>query len=131
MQSFTYTASIKLVTKGGGAAVLEAEYPGATDMSVKSREFHDYNECVTSCRTFMDDMKTRIAEVDPKTTYKVSSEVNPEHNNGIKTLSKDWEISEVSRLWIFDEKMAATGQIVALGQARIFGSDRSQRILAS
>jgi hypothetical protein len=131
MQSFTYTATVKLVLPAGNYVAFKDEYPGVTDLSVASRQFYDYNECIISCRTFMDDVKTRINEAAPKPIYKVSSEINPIHNNGTATLSKDWSSGEISRLWIFDEGMEKTGAIHAIGQARIFGSDLSERQLAS
>lgn len=122
MQSFNYTASVKLVLSDGTYAAFKEEYPGVTDLNIASRDFHDYNECVTSCRTFMNDIKTRINATANAVVYKIGTEVNPVHNNGVATLSKDWDSAEVSRLWIFDETMEKSGAIHAVAQARIFGT---------
>ena len=123
MQAFSYTASIKLIGSNGKSAAFDDTYPGVSDLSVVSREFIDYNECITSCRQLMDDMKGRINLAADKPIFKLSSEVNPVYS-GAQTLSKDWAPHEVSRLWIFDEAMEKTGQIHAVGQARIFQTDR-------
>lgn len=120
MQAYSYTASVKLLADSGKVAAFNDIYPGVTDLSIASREFVDYNECVTSCRQFMDDMKTQINLASEKTVFKIGSEVNPAYSGGIATLSKDWDGHEVARLWIFDEKMEKTGKINAVGQARVF-----------
>jgi hypothetical protein len=130
MQAFSYTASVKLLSNEGKVAALAETYPGVTDLSVASREFVDYNECVTSCKQFMSDMKDKINLVAEKIVFKVSSEINPVYS-GTPTLSKDWDAHEVARLWIFDEKMEGTGRIHAVGQARIFQTERAQGITLS
>jgi len=124
MQSFSYTASIKLLSSGGKVAALAETYPGVTDLSVASRQFVDYNECVTSCRQFMTDLKDKINLAAEKVVFKLNSEINPVYS-GTSTLSKDWDVHEVARLWIFDEKMEGTGRINAVGQARIFQTERT------
>lgn len=123
MDAFSYTANVKMMMSTGAFTVLKDQYPGVTDLSIASREFIDYNECVTSCRTFMDDVKTKINDV-AKIVYIVQSEINPAFSDGKPTLSKDWDPHEVSRLWIFDQKMEGTNQISAIGQARVFKIDR-------
>jgi hypothetical protein len=130
MQAFSYTAAIKLLNSGGQVAALADTYPGVTDLSIASREFVDYNECVTSCKQFMGDMKDKINLVADKIVFKVSSEINPVYS-GTTTLSKDWDVHEVARLWIFDEKMEGTGRIHAVGQARIFELKREKAITLS
>lgn len=124
MQAYSYTASIKLIGANGKAAAFEETYPGVSDLTVVSREFVDYNECISSCRQLMDDLKGRINIAADKPIFKLSSEVNPVYS-GAPTLSKDWAPHEVSRLWIFDEAMEKTGQIHAVGQARIFQTEHA------
>ena len=123
MDAFSYTASVKLTN---GPVSLAGPYAGVTDLNVSSREFLDYNECITSCSQLMDDVKTKINLSTQKMVFKVSSEINPIFS-GEPTLSKDWDTHEVARLWIFDEKMEITGKIQAIGQARIFQILRSEQ----
>jgi hypothetical protein len=129
MQAFSYTASVKLLTSNGAVAAFKETYPGVTDLSVASREFVDYNECVTSCRQFMDDLKTRINLTADTPIFKISSEVNPVYS-GTPTMSKDWDAHEIARLWIFDERMEG-GKIEAVGQARVFQTDRPTSVSLS
>jgi uncharacterized secreted protein with C-terminal beta-propeller domain len=125
MQSFSYTASIKLLSNDGKVAALAETYPGVTDLSLASRQFVDYNECVTSCKQLMTDLKDKInLAASDKVVFKINSEINPVYS-GTATLSKDWDVHEVARLWIFDEKMEGTGRIQAVGQARIFQTERT------
>lgn len=115
MSTFLYTANVKLSCDKTNCDT----YPGITDLSVASREFLDYGECVASCHQFMDDVKIRVSLSSPKTVFKIGTEINPAFS-GTPTISKDWDLNEVARLWIFDEKMEGTGQIHAIGQARVF-----------
>lgn len=126
MQAFTYMATVKLIVSQS-IPVLSDEYPGITDLSLNSREFIDYNECLLSCRTFMESMKNRINEKSGDAVFMLSSEINPKFS-GQATLSKDWDQGEIARLWIFDEKMQKTGMIQALGQARVFSTDHPKSI---
>jgi len=128
MQAFSYTASVKLINDR--IAAFDDEYPGVTDFNAASRTFDDYNTCMVSCKTLMDDMKGRINLKSPKIVYKVGSEVNPVYSKQ-ETISKDWEPGEVARLWIYDEKMEKSGQIHAIGQARIYTAESSGRPLLS
>jgi hypothetical protein len=129
MQAFTFTAAVKLIHGTQQVTVFKDKYPGASDINVSSREFPNYDECLASCKSFMDDMKAHIATAAAeKQTFKLSSEVNPVYNNGQATLSKDWDAGEVSRLWIFDEAMEKVGQIHAVAQARVFSTERPKTI---
>ncbi len=119
MQAFSYTASVKFLSNGGKLTAIANTYPGVTDLSLASREFIDYNECITSCKRLMTDLKDQINLASDPVVFRVSSEINPVLG-GAPTLSKDWDAHEVARLWIFDEKMEGTGRIHAIGQARIF-----------
>ena len=130
MQAFTYTASVKFPLGTDSAPIFKDEYPGVTDLNVSSREFVDYNDCIMSCRAFMDDVKSRINLGIDNIIFKVNSEINPVFS-GQPTLSKDWDTGEVARIWIFDETMEKSGQIHAIGQARIFSTNRPRSVTLS
>lgn len=100
--------------------VIHEKLPGVESMSLASRDFSSYDECVISCKNLMDDMLARL-NTGTK-AYRLASEINPVFS-GQATLSKDWSSGEISRLWIF-EKGAEVGPaaIEAVGQARIYGS---------
>jgi hypothetical protein len=129
MQAFNFTAAVKLIIGTQQLVAFKDKYPGASDINIASREFPNYDECLASCKSFMDDMRVHIATAAAdKQIFKLSSEVNPVYNNGQATLSKDWDAGEVSRLWIFDESMEKVGQIHAVAQARVFSTDRPKTI---
>lgn len=131
MQAYSYTASVKLLQNEAAIEAFKEIYPGVTDMNIASREFVDYNECITSCKTFMEDMKGKINLSTTTKVFKVGSEINPVVS-GTPTLSKDWDGHEVARLWIYDEKMEGNGgQIQAVGQARIFKTDQPTTLALS
>lgn len=118
LHSFHFTATIKLTSTELKVNMLQETYPGATSAAFTSRTFETYDECVSSCKSLMDDFLKRAN--GRRSHFKMGSEVNPIHS-GQQTLSKDWAHGEVSRLWIYDKKMEQTGHIHAIGQARIFG----------
>lgn len=102
MKTFNYTATIKMQSELH-STISGGDFPWATDLQMESRPFSDYNQCVSSCHALMSDVKTK-AGVNSARKYTVSSEINPEHNNGVKTISKDWELGEVARIWVLDRK---------------------------
>lgn len=100
--------------------LLQQEHPGVTDITLASRDFSDYNECISSCRRLMDDLCVKANSAVSNELYKVSTEINPVHS-GAATLSKDWSASELARIWVYDKNMEVRGQLIqAIGQARIF-----------
>ncbi len=120
--SFSFGTTIKVRSGSMKIDILGDELPGVSTVTLVSRDFSSYDECIASCKKLMDDTLARFNGT--KTTYKIGSEVNPLFS-GQPTLSKDWATGEVSRLWIYDKKMEKAGQIHAIAQARIFGSAKS------
>lgn len=119
LQSFTYAATMKLHSPEANIKILQDKFPGVNSLACESRVFSTYDECIGSCKKLFDDL---LAKANGEAAiFKLGSEVNPVHS-GQTTLSKDWAMGEISRLWIYDAKMEKTGQIHAVGQARIFGS---------
>ncbi len=117
---------MKLVSPELNVNILQELYPGINSLACTSRVFGTYDECVSSCKSLMDDlMKKANAKSD---IFKMGSEVNPVHS-GQPTLSKDWAVGEVSRLWLYDKKMEKGGQIHAVGQARIFAQAGPQPVV--
>lgn len=99
--------------------VIHEKLPGVESLSLASRDFTSYDECVISCKNVMDDVLARLNAQGQ--TYKMASEINPAFT-GQPTLSKDWSSGEISRLWILDRSVEKTASIEAVGQARIYGS---------
>jgi len=128
MKAFSYTAAVKLIFGDRQIKLLGDKYNGTSDINVASREFDDYNNCLISCKNFMDTLKDGINADQPGPIYIVSSEVNPVYNNDEPALSKDWAMGEISRLWIFDEAMQKTGAIRAVGQARLYATDEPRAV---
>lgn len=106
-------------------SILQDLYPGVTSLACSSRVFETYDECISSCKTLMDDLM-RKANISGE-QFKMGSEVNPLHS-GQPTLSKDWALGEVARLWVYDKSMEKSGQIQAVGQARVFAQMGTQPI---
>ena len=125
LHSFSFMATMKLKSDELKIEMLQEQYPGTTSIAFASRTFETYDECISSCKSLMDDLLKR-ANVG-KDVFKMGSEVNPIHS-GQQTLSKDWSIGEVSRLWIYDKKMEQGGQIHAVGQARIFAQTGTPQV---
>lgn len=88
-------------------------FDSVQEISFSSRKFEAYNECVRSCKMFMEELATAMNEKLQSAKFKVGAEVNPIHSN-TQTLSKDWELGEISRLWIYDGAMEGTGMIAAV-----------------
>lgn len=120
LNSFSFGATIKTREEAIGLDALGETFPSVNSITLVSREFFSYEECISSCKKLMDDVLVKINNTDK---YKLGSEVNPVYS-GTATLSKDWEIGEVSRIWIYDKSMEKSGQIQAIGQARVFGALR-------
>lgn len=117
LQSFSFGATVKALVPT--TELLPEPFDKVNSVSLVSRDFSSYEECIISCRRLMDDI---ISKIDPTgATYKMASEVNPIFA-GTPTVSRDWGPGEISRVWIFDRKMEGTSHIHAVGQARIFGS---------
>lgn len=119
LNAFSYGVTIKARSDSMKLDILGELFPNVTTVSLVSRSFSSYDECISSCKQLMDDTLARFNKQEE--VFKMGSEVNPVYS-GQPTLSKDWAPGEVSRLWIYDRSMEKKGQIHAIGQARIFGS---------
>jgi len=126
LQSFSFTAAIK--TKVDDVDAIGDVYPGVHTLSCSSRAFSSYDECASSCRQFMDDILKRVNGDTEK--FRLGSEINPVFS-GQLTISKDWGLNEVARLWVFDKEQEGKGHIHAIGQARIYGATISTSPLKS
>lgn len=118
---FSYMVQLKLITRNGDLKLLQDDYPGVTDITLASRDFIDYDECVVSSKRFMDDMLAKANGAVEEPIYKLSTELNPTLT-GQPTMSNDWANHELSRLWIYDKNMEGSKQIQAVGHVRIFKS---------
>lgn len=121
LSSFNFGATVKVQVSADGKTFLNPGITGVSSITLTSRDFSSYEECVSSCRGLMDDVLQRLNTTGP--VFKLASEINPVHS-GQGTLSRDWEPGEICRIWIYDKNMEKTGQISAIGQARVFGSTR-------
>lgn len=129
MKVFTYTATVKLIHENKQIEMFGSRYPGVADMVVSSREFNNYNDCLISCTSFINDLHDMIKAMGLSKTFRVSSETNPALNGGKATLSGDWSNIEISRLWLFDVATEGTGKISAAAQARIFSTEAQQVLM--
>ena len=119
---YSYIINLKLGV-GEHLKIMQDAYPGVADVNLASRDFFDYNECITSCKQLVADVQAKAnKENTAGISYMVSSEVNPVHTV-TPTLSRDWSVGELARMWVFDKKMEGTDTIVAITQARIFKTE--------
>jgi hypothetical protein len=123
LTSFNYTTTLKLKTNGDNHGDIPSEWIGVNAINLNSRHFNDYIECIRSCKKLMDDVAEK-ANANAAGKYEVGTEVNPVHS-GQDSISKDWAVYEIARIWIYDKGMKNTGAIQAIGQSRIFGSSPS------
>lgn len=119
--NFAYNATIKLNELPRATA--QAIFPSVHDVSMNSRDFSSYAECVDSAKQLMEDIVKDVNTQVNREQFTVSTEINPIHT-GVSTRSRDWEEGEISRFWIFDKKQEGGTRIHAVGQARIFAVDR-------
>ena len=94
-------------------------FPGLNEISFQSRIFPNYSECVKSCKGLMEDMTRDINSKFEDKRFKVGAEVNPVHS-GTPTMSKDWDVAEVARFWVYNKAMEGTGNIAAVCRGSIF-----------
>lgn len=120
--AFIYNATLKLAELPRTTA--RAVFPGVADISVNSRSFSTYSECVNSAKVLIDDI-VKDVNAQAGVQFTVSAEVNPTYT-GVPTRSNDWVRGEVSRFWIFDEQQVGAQQIHAVGQARIFSVGKAK-----
>lgn len=117
-----------------GEKLIELEsfrmFPSMKKITLSSRRFNQYSECVLSCKKQIEDMAAALNKAEGQ-IFKIGAEVNPIHT-GSETLSKDWLENEVSRFWIYEKSMEGNGSsIVAIGKASIFAVQKQseQRFL--
>jgi hypothetical protein len=120
LKFFHYEAELRLVL-GADKQPFKDKYPGATTLALSSREFRDFNDCVISGKALLDGFKDSMADVAPD--VKIGSETNPDFS-GQPSLSKDWAINEVARIWLIDNTVKGAN-LTAYGKVCIFGSNRS------
>lgn len=113
---FRYTAVLKNDPRLNLPAV--ELFPTLDELSLQSRPFSTYTECVKSCRKMFEDIVNTANGADPEKPFKVGSEVNPVHT-GTPTASTTWGDLEVARLWLFERSQESTGKIVALCRGSI------------
>ena len=120
VKSFFFTAVLKVATDEEQVEEFQEKYPGLHTFSCTSRVFFSFEECASSCRSLMEQATAKFNKAE-EDQFKLGSEVNPVHS-GNQTLSKDWMLGEISRLWIYRKSMEKTGHIHAVGQARIYST---------
>ena len=123
--NFCYSTILKL-EKG---LIMEAHevFPGLHEISLSSRSFPNYTECVSSCMGLMEGMSKDLNEKVKLDRFKVGAEVNPAHT-GTATMSKDWEDFEVARFWLYDKSMEGAGNIKAIGRCSVYSTPKVQNL---
>ncbi len=129
LRSFSYSVTLRFPEDQKDIHFLKKQLPGIYSLQLNSRNFSTYLECIQSCKQLMDDIVDQLNSVS-KRNYKSGSEVNPLFS-GQPTLSRDWMLNELARIWIYESNMEKSGTIVAIGQANIFGSsiEAERRVL--
>lgn len=116
---FRYNVTLKI----GNLDLGSIKSDSIKEINFTSRDFIAFDDCAHSCRTLMEGYAAKLSDDDQ---FKLGTEINPIHS-GTPTLSKNWDASEVARLWVYDRRMEGTGSIVAVAQAHIFAiSDHNQ-----
>lgn len=124
-KTFSYSITLKIEPD----SKLSQIYPGVETAMFESKVFSDYERCVISARALMEQVRLKLGH---PSELKLAAEINPRLNNGQPTLSKDWQMSEILRLWIYDREMEKTGTISATAQAKVFGfTDQPQHAAAN
>lgn len=114
--NFSFRTTIKL----SDLPLLNANvaFPGVADISIDSRNFLTYIECVDGAKVLLNGIAKDINK-SKGVKYTISAEVNPAFG-GADGGSEDWEDYELCRLWLFNKKDKGHGKISAAGQSRIY-----------
>lgn len=96
-------------------------FKGAKEISMKSRRFADYSECVNSCKAMLDTLTIDLMEKSGK-TFVIGIELNPKYS-GKDTISTNWLLGEFAKLWVYEKDSVVDHTIQAVGQACIFNID--------
>ena len=121
LKFFRYEAELRIAL-GPDKQPFKDTYPGVTTVTLVSREFSDFNDCVTSGKALLDGFRDRMHDALPDT--KIGSETNPDFS-GQPALSKDWGTNEVARIWLIDHTVTGAN-LTAYGKVCIFGAPRSE-----
>ena len=114
--SFSFSASLRLTSDQWKSMSSSALFKSLSLVVLQSRVFGSYEECIASARQLMSDALSALNHNGDR--YKMGVEINPLYTNQA-TVSRDWEPTEVSRIWLYEKSMEGTGHISAAGQARI------------
>ena len=124
--SFQYNAVVRV--NSAPIADLAEIFPNAKEISLSSRSFTNYAECVSSAKVLLDEYVTAVNSLGA-VQVKIGTEVNPKYS-GHQTISKDWVDAEVARLWVYDRTMEGSGnRIDAIARTSIFAVERAPQSL--
>lgn len=124
--AFQYNTVVRVIS--APTADLVDLFPNAQEVSLTSRVFIDYAECVTSAKKLLDEYVTTVNN-SSSVKMKVGVEMNPAIS-GKQTISKDWGEVEVARFWVYDKSLEGEGnKIDAVAKTSIFAVDRTPQVL--
>lgn len=100
---------------------LNTVFPHLEDLVVSSRKFDKFEDAVTSANQLVAQLAASLNQAVQTTQFRTVSEINPKHT-GKPTLSTEWGMNEVAKLWIVDDfksKDLKNGQIRAVALAQL------------
>jgi hypothetical protein len=118
---FDYGLNIKLNMAGPDRRIAIGEvFPSIEDLVVKSREFDTFEAAVDSANGLMTDIAGKLNAAVGDNAFKIATELNP-RLTGQQTLSQDWHVQEIAKLWIVPQAADPTAgkPIRAIGLCRV------------
>jgi hypothetical protein len=115
---YRYAASIKLSNLVKTSVNLF--FPTVEDIIVQSKLFDKFDDAVASANLFSAELIKTLNDNVTKEHYTTISELNPKLTNK-ETLSNDWGIDEVAKIWIIDKNAPkiTPGPIRAMGLVQL------------
>lgn len=77
-------------------------FPHVEDLVISSRKFEKFEEAIARANKLITGMTAALNVAVDKQQFKMVSEINPRFS-GKPTISQEWMLNEVAKLWIVDE----------------------------
>ncbi len=116
---YRYAMNVKL-NQIQGQTLVSSVFPSVEDVAFNSRDFEKFEEAVESTNALVAELTKSLNVAVKLDQYVSMSELNPKLT-GKETLSKDWALNEMAKVWIIDQIAQKTkpGPIRAVGLAQL------------
>ena len=99
---FKFAVNVKMSqvpTKTG----ISTMFPHVEDLIISSRKYDKFEDAISGANKLISGMTAALNAAVEKPQFKMVSEINPRFS-GKTTLSQEWGLNEIAKLWIVDEE---------------------------